>query len=649
MRKWLKVKRNRILLYILFSVIGLMVTVFYPYPPELSLRLVYERGLTSSAENQIWVDYGNGWDVENEIEGLLNLGSTYKNRWFDDYFLMDFDLKNVDRIQGMTIFLWRHKGLENFKIPIQCMEVYNRGICIRKYSPDEIYNLFEIQNVRAVDLGVELEITADPEESPIMTAKPDFIKEFNAFSAMDGCLRQNLIFSWILFGLILICVDKLAEKIWTAIRQKKKFFIHPEDIVVIAVLAGVIIMAGWSQPFAHGDEDALMRGVEFYKSHWLPPNMYGKDALGTFSYGGYSRLWEKDLFYILAGKIAWMAQFFFRIIKNFRVFNVIMWLILTFFYLIKKNEQKWLFLALFTTPQIWYLHTYTLSDTWDLFVSIIIIYELAEKKSLFNCYLEREGKTFLQIEGLLMGIGMFFMIFLAKKNFYLVLLFAFVELLRRWFAAEREKKTSLLLRYVLILCGCFLLLFCQEAIYRHCNVGFVSSGTGDLAESYAMEGYKPSERSGTLEARGQSYFDVLQVHGKGILESLMVTSTGSYAWSTINADLWYQIMIFLLYLFIIGSVLYCNIKEYKIKGLFDDLCLLFFLAFSYLMVVYTCWSSDFQPQGRYLLMIWPIAAYYSRNLKELYESRAYRISLLLCAVLSLYSFYFVGIRNLVWT
>lgn len=647
MKKWLKVRKNRILLYILFAVAGLMITVFYPYPSELSLRLVYERGLTSSAENQIWVDYGNGWDVENEIEGLLNLGSTYENQWFDDYFLMDFDLKHVDKIQGMVIFLYRHKGLENFKIPIQCMEVYNRGICIRKYSPDEIYKLFEIQEVESVDLGEELVITADPEESPIMTANDDFVKEFNSFSAIDGCLRQNLIFSWILFGMILVCVDKLAEKTWIAVRQKKKFSIQPEDIVAIAVLAGVIIMAGWSQPFAHGDEDALMRGVEFYKSHWLPPNIYGKDALGTFSYGGYSRLWEKNLFYVIAGKIAWTAQFFFHIIKSFRVFNVAMWLMLTGFYLIKKKEQKWLFFALFITPQIWYLYTYTLSDAWDLFVSIIIIYELAKKESLFNCYLEKEGKRFQQIEGLLLSIGMFFMIFLAKKNFYLILLFAFVELLRRWFASEREKKVPLLLRYVLILCGCFLLLFCQKAIYSHFDIGFVSSGTENLAEAYAMEGYKPSERGGTLNERGQNYFDVLQIYGKEILESLVVTSTGSYAWSTINADLWYQIMIFLLYLCIVGSVLYGNIKEYKIKGFFDDLCLLFFLVFSYLMVVYTCWSSDFQPQGRYLLMIWPIAAYYSRNLKELYESRAYRISLLCCAALSLYSFYCVGIWNLV--
>lgn len=650
-KAWLKQRKNRALIYCGLTLLGLCACIMYPHSSDLHMRIVYERGLEKIAENAVWIDIGEGFLEQEEVKGVLNLGSTYENPWFNDYFMMDFDMPKYENIQGMIIFLYRHHGLENFKIPIQCLEIYNRGICVAKYSPEEIYNRFHVIGVRDVSLESSLIITADPEMSPLIEATPLFLEEYNALAKTDGSFYQNVIFAWIVLGMLLIALDCFVERLLQRNRKKTKIHFELEDLLACATLIVVLFMACKSQPFSHGDEDVLMRGVEFFKSHWLPPDLYSKEALGTFSYAGISRLGARSIYYMLAGKTAWIAQFFFHVTNNYRVFNVLLWILLIIAYFCKKKDHPWMAVALFLTPQIWYMHSYVLSDTWDLFLTFVLVYELVEKDSILQKFVEGRYKKQYAAFGLLFCSGLFALLFMAKVNFYIVLLFAFVELVRKWIVTEWERKSGMLIRYIGTAAACFFILFCQNQLYEHFSIGFASKGEKNLAQEYALEDWTPEgfEEQGRapLKSQGKSYIDVLKEYGKEIGISTWTTGIGSYAWGSLNPAVWYQILLGILYGMMLLMALWYNGKEMGRQGYFDNVLLILFLAIGYFMVVYTCWTSDFQAQGRYVIMLWPIAAYYMRRNERLWKNRVWKACILFCGILGLYSFVFWGIQKLV--
>ena len=102
-----------------------------------------------------------------------------------------------------------------------------------------------------------------------------------------------------------------------------------------------------------------------------------------------------------------------------------------------------------------------------------------------------------------------------------------------------------------------------------------------------------------------------------------------------------------LYLTLIGYLLIRAFRKKDSRTWWEIGAAAVAMLIQYALIVYNAWVVDFQPQGRYLLPILFYAAYLIHRADSEGKSKALRLLLCLTCLLSLYSFYRVGIPNLV--
>lgn len=94
---------------------------------------------------------------------------------------------------------------------------------------------------------------------------------------------------------------------------------------LIVVLVLVTIMAVISRKNVHPDEFVHVAAVNYYKSHWFPPEILDEEVRDTYSPYGVSRLNGDELYYFIAGKFAFALD---RLFQNpftaCRMFNVLL-------------------------------------------------------------------------------------------------------------------------------------------------------------------------------------------------------------------------------------------------------------------------------------------------------------------------------------
>ncbi len=419
-------------------------------------------------------------------------------------------------------------------------------------------------------------------------------------------------------------------------------------LVLIVALAAA--MAATTDYNIHPDEKVHFEAVRYYTKHWLPPAVGHQDTLESYSVYGHSRLNELGFYYFFAGKFAaLLAPLTGNLLLNARLFNLLLLIILVICVLRAPGSYKLLGGVFLITPQVWYIFSYVNSDAFALFLSLAITAQLLLRDSMTMRYLNSPSYTrefYRSLPLILMAVFLYF----TKSNFYIYFIFILGWGLGLLYL--RSDRKQLFFKY-LVMVALFLALVGARYGLDYAMFG---PEKGDqlkqMQEQTAAEEYKPR-----LRATGEGHPN-LNLRKKGISyrelfsdpynwhRGIFYTFSGAYGhMDYFGTALYYRLMLlaYLLLTAITCFVLWpCGAEARFLLIITAALGLL-----TLYLASYHSWTSDFQPQGRYLFPVLAIAAYvFGRYGQELSRSTGFKVTLAAVAALSLYSFVNYGLLQL---
>lgn len=431
----------------------------------------------------------------------------------------------------------------------------------------------------------------------------------------------------------------------------RAFALLADDFSYVAVLAvGVALLAAVmaisTQSGVHPDEGAHGAAAEYYEQHWLPPVADSPEVASTCSVYGVSRLNSREIVYFLTGKfVRLIDSLHLPSYQSRRLFNVLLLAVLAVL-TFQSTAARLVFLPLLMTPQVWYVFSYCNSDAFALFAVLLAAFQLADANSLLNRSLDGRaaGWRAVFLLGLLAGS-----LLLIKKNFYFFSAFAALCILTG-LALKRQQPVWPTVKKLLAIAAVGLALFgIRWGLDLHVNGFDKAAKMQQLKEQQADDLYKPSTELAkkhpnlSLRARGTSLKELFTKHrwGGKVLRSFY----GVYGHMTVaGSTCYYNLMRgsgFLFLAFIFLTVLF--------RGGREERTLLFNVAAcSLALIAAACWKSwtkDFQPQGRYMLVILPMLGVLLAKMERLLPPLVLHAFFAVMFLMSLYNFIFVGIAS----
>jgi hypothetical protein len=454
------------------------------------------------------------------------------------------------------------------------------------------------------------------------------------------------------------------------------------------------------------DEHGHRSAARYYVDNWLPPRVGDPATLDSYSRDyGFSYLNDTDPAYFFAGKFAAaLSPLRVDLDIGFRLFNVFLLAVLAAFCMLRPAAYL-IFLPLVLSPQLWYIFGYFNGDAWPLFLCVLISYQVAVPASIFNRYLDNPG-VWRGAHGALLMATLVGLLLLSKKNFlsFAALLPAFIALTRfgrvagvltasaallgaaaflRWISVDEQTMRPLMgaiaiaviiaallpkatrqarfriaskFAVIALLAGGFVLARQQADLMVNESLAKKRAAVIALQEKLAKPDYKPSAiYSGTPKP----HFHGIEMRKRGIpLSDLLVapwswpaktfiTATGSYGWLEFNASFAYYATMFAAYIFLFASYAFGVARSGSADVIGSFVIVVIFSALTIAVSLHHSWHHDFQAQGRYLF---PIAAMLGLGLyhaRETLPRTPVMAAAVTCFGLSLYSFVWVGLRNLV--
>lgn len=266
--------------------------------------------------------------------------------------------------------------------------------------------------------------------------------------------------SWILVWAFLLSSFYILTYYFYKTKTADKFYMFCSHAGII-ILILIIIMGTMSISYGHPDEDETRGSIDYYLSHWGLPDFADRSLENSFSNYGTIRLTERSLYYFLAGKVGLIFKEIFHFSAYYRMFNVMLFAVLVVYVIIKGRKNKWLFLPLCITPQVWNLFSYATSDAWDYFIGFFVVAGAMREDGFVSNALKK-GWSRKKVLQMVAYAFLCAQIFVAKDNFYVILLITFLIFLFRMFR-EKEKK-ELLLKYGFIVLAALLIFGMRVAV-----------------------------------------------------------------------------------------------------------------------------------------------------------------------------------------
>ncbi|MCI6553147.1 MAG: DUF2142 domain-containing protein [Lachnospiraceae bacterium] len=605
-----------------------------PIEDELSIRVEYSsRKYDNSFQAQLF------WKTDGSYSGEESSVSKVKR----NRAVLELG-EEIDRVTGLRLDPTdREAGTA-----ITSIQVRNHGIGMGLIPMREIWKRAEFYRMEQPEVKRGLLLIRPQGDDPIIVFGEDMVEEY--FASCNTRLRAALS-GWITAAGILAAAGVLYGKYVRAAVSYISAHYHIITRVILAAAALLAaVMAFNSFDYAHPDENMSKAAVDYYMTNWLPADIRSPEAADSFSAYGNSRLSETTFYYFLAGKAAWFAKNILGLSKYYRAFNVLLFVMMTAVYYKKGRENGFLFLMLGLTPQVWYIFSYATSDGWDYFLSFLILYQLTVKGSLFHRAME--AASFKRAAGSLVLIGALYgTLLLGKKNYYFVFAASFLLLLWRMLSAVRKKRMQIILKYAIIVAVCLSVYGGTQYMDSRIYGGNKSEIASQQREVYAEKNTEAQAKGAGLQGiwdgvglRGQGVGLKEVVEEYGFLEHSYRSYAGNYGWMEYESPYAYYVLMGIMYVSLL-AVLWRAMVAGRGAGRRTLFCLLMCLGATVPGIsLWHSWTSDFQPQGRYLFAINFILAvcscvYY----RGIYDRKAMKV--ILCAVgcLSVYSFLFGGI------
>lgn len=415
----------------------------------------------------------------------------------------------------------------------------------------------------------------------------------------------------------------------------------------VFVLGIILTMAAVTKIDHHPDERVHIAAAQYYETHWLPPAVESPEIRDSYSDFGISRLNGMDVSYFFAGKFSKIFELFhLNSSVTFRLFNVALFAVLII--LAAGNVTfRLFFVPMVLSPQIWYIFSYMNSDAFSLFVVMLSGWQLVNKESLFNHFIEQKKISLLQMLGLGLLVAL---LILVKKNYYFFTLFLiFCFIWRCYFYPLADLKAALLR---LLIIGCIGFALVGVRIGADLSVNGFDKGEKirTMQELTAKPMFKPSTPLNKkynyilLRDKGVPYFDFLSWSRWG--EKSYRSGFGAYGYMTVVAnDMYYNIV----RVFGLACLLFMGISIAVRGGRSGNILFAGAVLVSLALIFtasYYAWTVDFQAQGRYFFPIAAIAGMVLVKTEHVYNQTILRTLTCSMFILSVYSFVFVGLYGL---
>lgn len=419
-------------------------------------------------------------------------------------------------------------------------------------------------------------------------------------------------------------------------------------VLVAFTLVGT--MAVVSLYNVHPDEAVHVGAARYYQDHSLPPRVGDPDILHTYSKYGVSRLHTGEIVYWIAGKFGWFLQpLQLPAYLSFRLFNVTLFAFLVML-AAKSINCRIILLPLLLSSQVWYIFSYFNSDAFGLFIILLVSYQVAVRHSLWNRLLAGTLSPVTAAVGVA-GLGILLgMLLLLKKNFYFFALFLFFYFLWRLFFGKSKLTMQALFSVLSVILVGGTMYGAVRMVDSAVNDHIKSEKVLEARELYAEKMFKPStpldQKYAYLQMkdRGVSLKKIVQNDRWG--ERLFRSSFGEYGYMTVAASFsYYNVVRYagLAFLVVASAAII-------IRGGWQGRSLLAITLANGLMlmamILYHCWTVDFQAQGRYLLPTIGMLSVLTFHMRKALSNPP--VLLLFCVMygLSVYSFVFVGLAGL---
>ena len=544
---------------------------------------------------------------------------------------------HADQAEHVTVF-WRDKG-ENFST------TRARKVIIEPGTENYHVKTSNIGNIEALSIKTNQQKSLVIDQ--LLIKEPGF-KDFS-FTETETIIDKQrslkaLLISVALF--VLACLFILWLTFYYPKNNKKFYFnFFPKVIRVLFLFSSfLVINLAWQANYnIHPDESAHIASVEYFSQYWDPPKIGDSRTLNTYQYPwAISRLDDLGISYFFAGKFSNISQLLFEN-KEFiaRAFNSFLFLL---FFVLSKNKRLLLFLTpLLCTPQIWYLYAYSNRGGFVLFISILLAWQLVNKQSSLNIFLQ-DNKQFSDWKTILFPSLLLGILSIEQTNYILFILFLFSVLLWRLLFFIKNKK--------IFIYKCFIFILVAASIYglRH-GVDLSINGHNKYeqrmayAEEHAEPDFKPSIASTKdsyhglrLRDKGVSFTEIFSPTW-GWHTMSFKSFTGFYGYYAEYSPKWYYTYVLLIWaivlLVIFRHMVFKANWQYKLFSLLSYTA----ICGGLLMSMLFCWLYDFQPQGRYMFPIIPIILVYFWTMFPLWNRHEKAIILCSVLVLALLSFY----------
>lgn len=420
-------------------------------------------------------------------------------------------------------------------------------------------------------------------------------------------------------------------------------------LILAVILILITLMATTSADNTHPDEYVHLDAARYYQQHWLPPHVDSPEIRHTYSVYGVSRLNTDETSYFLTGKFSNLLTPFHLIeYQALRLFNVLLFAIIVLFVLYRP-EARPLALPFLLTPQLWYIFSYCNSDAFALFLYFFACCQIVLSDSMLNTVLPKRFTSKYLPHYLLLTV-LFALLFLAKKNFFILFPFLlFFYFWKNWHIAKELKKEFLIRLLILMLAG-LSLAGARKGCDYYVNGLDRAEKLAVLQEQLANPMYKPSTELHKkhvylyMKARGNSLEKIIKVD-RWFAKTFRSTF-GVYGYFTLSGpDDYYKIVQWLgttFLLFFIGTI-------FMKGGLQNTLLLIIGLGCGTSLIalsLWHSWTSDFQTQGRYLFPIILLLGIIYSQTRDIFQKRVFNFFVFSMVAVSLYSFMYIALQHI---
>ena len=617
--------KYRLIFAVLAGFVFFVISLIYMYLQESKLVfLIYSDKPVSSSVN-FFTQHSDAQATKNSVQ-FYTLEKNYKtvranfpvNPQLTDSVLVVFD--STDANFSLCYVLVKKPGFHPVQVPLTSIRA-GENISINKITNILYFNSLGHKSVLSFAM-------------PVINYRVDFV----------------ILFLLAVFSFLLSLVVYYYRYIFSIRRYRlHNVLIYCGFVVVVVIVSNLALKAGFN---ASPDERDHFMAAEFYKSHSISPQKHTETGAYTYnSLWNYSRVYNRGINYLLAGKFSNLFDGYvdsFRSVRFFGIFLIIFCLLICLYF----PRMSLLFLPFFFTPQVWYLFSYVNDDYFPLFIAFVLLFvsEVFKTDLLAN----KLNKSLI-IKVLIIGV-VYGLMLLSKKNYLLFSVFYpfYLFSLPLKFSGEcrlaeafKAIKKFIRIPFAVIVIALMVVGLRQTTFENSVENNLSKDTEAFYNQSQTnLNNHKAKGISG--RERFASYFTMMK---NGWIITSFKSFCGVYGFMKYRSANWYYNLFTIAYGLLIIVLFVMMIKSRDKELIYWSFILFaFFVSVIFAASYIYSYLHDYQAQGRYVFPVLPVLGLFLHKVYTTFTNRKIvtwsMILLMSIFMLSLYSFIFIGTQAL---